>query len=237
MPVRAIFFDMDDTLLDTSAGVETSWEIACREASPQIGCEWGELRSAIISEMMNFWRDEAAAEHWRVKLVEAREHVIDLTLGARGWDRGLTKLISDRYGIERETRLQLFSDAVETLETLRTHGYKLGLLTNGPADMQRGKVTRFALEQYFDVVVIEGEFGRGKPHREVFEHALGRVGAAPEEAWHVGDNLYADIGGAKSAGLEATWIHRDRLELKESALPVPDRVIGHLAELREALNC
>lgn len=237
MPVRAIFFDMDDTLLDTSAGVEASWELACREASPQIGCEWRELRDAIIAEMTHFWRDEAAAEHWRTKLVEAREHVIDLTLAARGWNPGMTKAISDRYGVERETRLELFADAVETLETLRRKGYKLGLLTNGPADMQRGKVTRFALEQYFDVVVIEGEFGRGKPHREVFEHALASVGMAPEEAWHVGDNLYADIGGAKAVGLHATWIHRDRLELRDDSMPVPDRVIGHLPELREALGC
>ena len=237
MTPRAIFFDMDDTLLNPSGGVAAAWELACREASATIGCEWTVLRDALLRDMMAFWRDEAAVEHWRTRLVEAREHVIAQTLAAEGWDPGQMQRISDRYGAERETRLALFTDAAETLEALRSRGYKLGLLTNGPADMQRAKVNRFVLEQYFDVVVIEGEFGRGKPHREVFDHALATVGATPSEAWHVGDNLYADIGGAQQAGLHATWIHRDRLELKDSSMPVPDRVIGHLPELRMALGC
>jgi FMN phosphatase YigB (HAD superfamily) len=52
----------------------------------------------------------------------------------------------------------------------------------------------------------------------------------------VGDNLYADIGGAQAVGIHGVWIHRDRLELHEGAPAVPDRVIGHLADLREALE-
>lgn len=235
MAPRAVFFDMDDTLLDTSGGVEASWELACGEVAGEIGCEWKYLRDAIVKQMMHFWRDEAAVEHWRTKLVEAREHVIDLTLEAEGFDKRYTKRISDRYGHERAQRLALFEDALGTLETLREGGIRLGLITNGPAEMQRDKVTRFDLERYFDVVVIEGEFGHGKPSPKVFEHALTVVGADALQAWHVGDNLYADIGGAKKAGLNAAWIHRGRLELKAHE-HTPDRIIEHLPELGEALG-
>lgn len=234
---RAVFFDMDDTLLDTSSGVQESWEIACREVAPLLGCEWKAVREAIIQDMMAFWRDEAAVEHWRTRLVDAREHVIAGTFTTRGWDPALVKPLSDRYGFERESRLALFTDAVETLEALRAKGFRTGLLTNGPSNMQRDKIRRFDLARHFDVVVIEGEFGKGKPHPEVFAHALSCVGAQPGEAWHVGDNLYADVGGAKAAGLHAAWIHRDRLELKEGLAWVPDRVIAHLSELRIALDC
>ena len=52
----------------------------------------------------------------------------------------------------------------------------------------------------------------------------------------VGDNLYADVGGAKGAGLHAIWIHRDRLTPREDIPAVPDRVISHLGELQEALE-
>jgi FMN phosphatase YigB (HAD superfamily) len=62
------------------------------------------------------------------------------------------------------------------------------------------------------------------------------VGSKPELSWHIGDNLYADIGGAQKAGMHAAWIHRDRLELKDDAPCTPDRVFAHLPELLEALE-
>lgn len=232
---RAIFFDMDDTLLDTSGGVMESWELACREVAPAVGVEWDELRKAILREMANFWRDEAAVEHWRTRLADAREHVIGLTLKAEGLDTSFAHQISESCGIAREERLVMFEDARETLGWLREAGYRLGLITNGPAGMQRSKVQRFELAPLFDVVVIEGEFGFGKPSPRVFEHALQATGATADEAWHIGDNLYADIGGAQGAGLQATWIHRGRLEMKDGQ-PVPDRIIEQLAELRAQLS-
>ena len=232
---RAIFFDMDDTLLDTSGGVMESWEIACRDAAPALGVEWEQLRTAILREMATFWHDEAAVEHWRTRLADAREHVISQCLASEGLDCAHARRISDLCGSAREERLVLFEDALETIVWLRTSGYRLGLITNGPAAMQRAKVERFGLAPLFDVVVIEGEFGHGKPSPRVFEHALRMTGSAAHEAWHVGDNLYADIGGAQAAGLHATWIHRGRLEMKDGQ-PVPDRVIEHLRELRDALS-
>ena len=132
--------------------------------------------------------------------------------------------------------MRLFEDATATLDCLRSAGIRIGLITNGPAEMQRWKIAQFELEPYFDVVVIEGEFGHGKPSARVFEHALGAVGVAAPDAWHVGDNLYADIGGAKGAGLHAAWIHRDRLELGDAPKAIPDRVFAHLPELCEALG-
>lgn len=234
---RAIFFDMDDTLLNTSGGVEESWVVVSNEFAPLLGADPVALRKAIREEMMRFWRDEALVEReWRTRLVEAREHVIGLALSAQGLDRTVAAKLSMRYWEENSSRMRLFDDAIETLNVLRDNGYRVGLITNGPSEMQRWKVARFDLEQYFDVLVIEGEFGCGKPSPKVFEHALTVVGAAKEEAWHVGDNLYADIGGAKAAGIHAAWIHRDRLELGDSPKAIPDRVIAHLPELREALG-
>ena len=70
--------------------------------------------------------------------------------------------------------------------------------------------------------MIEGVFGQGKPERAVFEHAIAATGVDAASAWHVGDNLYADVGGALGAGVHAVWIHRDRLELREDIPHVPD---------------
>lgn len=235
MNPRALFFDMDDTLLDTSGGLQEAWERACREFAPGLGAEWEQVRAAIQREAREFWKDEAAVGHWRVRLVEAREHIVARALTAEGLDPSVAPKLNDRYGEEAMARIKPFDDAWPTLDKLRSEGYKLALLTNGPADMQRAKIERFDVARHFDVVVIEGVFGHGKPNKEVFEHALAATGSAPEEAWHVGDNLYADIGGAKNAGLGAVWIHRERLELREDLVVAPDHVIGHLTELQQLI--
>jgi putative hydrolase of the HAD superfamily len=227
---------MDDTLLDTSGGLNEAWELSCRDHAPALGCDWDHLRQAIRREAIDFWRDEAAVGHWRVRLHEARLHVIERALTAEGLDVTHAAPLNERYWGEVRQRWRLFDDALGTLESLRGEGYRLALLTNGPAEMQREKIARFDLEKHFDAVVIEGVFGHGKPNREVFEHALAATGTQPAEAWHIGDNLYADVGGAKNAGLHAVWIHRERLELREDVVVMPDRVIGHLAELQQGLG-
>ena len=234
---RAVFFDMDDTLLNTSGGVDASWGAVCEEFSPALGCDPATLRATIKAEMQRFWSDEAAVEReWRTRLEEARVHVIGLALTREGLDEERAPNLSRRSWEETSSRMRLFDDAIETLTSLREGGFQIGLITNGPASMQRWKIGQFALESYFDVLVIEGEFGHGKPSPKVFEYALGAVGVDPHQAWHVGDNLYADIGGAQSVGIHAAWIHRDRLEMGESPKAIPDRVIAHLDELRTALG-
>jgi putative hydrolase of the HAD superfamily len=234
---RALFFDMDDTLLDGITAMQTAWGIVCAEAAADLDCDAGTLREAIRRESAEFWKDESAVEkEWRTRLLEARELCVGRALAAEGLDTAPAATIARRYSEEHRAHLALFPDAIETLEAVKGSGLRLGLLTNGPAYLQRDKIARFGLEPYMDVIVIEGEFGQGKPHPRVFAHALASVGADAAHAWHVGDNLYADVGGAKAAGIYGVWIHRGRMEIREDAPAVPDRVIAHLAELREPLG-
>ena len=234
-PPKAVFFDMDDTLLDTSGGMDEAWDVTLAAFAPALGFDAAAMRDAIRREATAFWRDEAEMTAWRTRLADARRHVIELALVSLGHDPRGAHDLSERYGHEVFERLRLFDDAIPTLEGLRAEGFRLAILTNGPADMQRAKVERFGLERYVDALVIEGVFGRGKPDREVFEHAMGATGVGSHEAWHVGDNLYADIGGARNAGIHAVWIHRDRLESPEGFVAVPDLVVAHLTDLVDAL--
>lgn len=234
--VRALFFDMDDTLLDGQQATAMAWEIVGAELAPALGVEPGCLREAFRREAMAFWHDEAAVGHWRVRLHEAREQILRKALASEGADPDRAPLVNERYMAEHRAQLKLFDDAVDTLESAVRRGFRLALITNGPAELQRDKIARFELEPYFDVIIVEGEFGKGKPEREVFEHALKATGVEPVAAWHVGDNLYADIGGAQSAGIHGVWIHRERLQLPENGGVRPDRAIAHLHELRDALG-
>src|SRR5438309_12069001 len=89
--------------------------------------------------------------------------------------------------------MRLFPDAVESLEHFRRRGVSLALVTNGDASLQRDKGERLGLARFFDVILIEGEFGVGKPEEIVYRHVLQALDTAPEEAWMAGDHLEFDV--------------------------------------------
>ncbi len=119
-------------------------------------------------------------------------------------------------------------ESLVVLETLRNNGAKLALITNGSATDQRGKIERWNLAHHFEVIAIEGEFGVGKPDQRVYRHVLDTLGA---HEVMIGDDLYADIGGAKQLGIEAIWVDVAGNGLPADAAVTPDRIIRSIAEL------
>ena len=119
--------------------------------------------------------------------------------------------------------------ARDTFE-LRTFAMSLtGLVTNGHPTFQRRKLERFDLARHFDAILIEGEWGVGKPDPSIFREALSRMNARPESAWMVGDNLEADIAGAQAVGMTAVWI--DHAGEGAPTTAQPNRIVRKLADL------
>lgn len=233
---RAVLFDLDDTLLDMYSAMHSSWQEICADVAPGLGCDPATLRETIRRESAIFWADEEAVTEYRVKPLESRAIVVRLSLLSMGLDESPAEDIARRSLRGYLERVAPFDDSIETLESLRAQGYRLAMVTNGSSDTQREKIGRWNLDRYFDEIVIESEFGRGKPDPGVFRQALAGAGAAPHEAWMVGDNLYADIGGARGAGIHSVWIHRERLQFPDDPPAHPHRRIGHFAELHAALD-
>ena len=117
------------------------------------------------------------------------------------------------------------------LETLRGRGIPLGLVTNGDVKFQRDKIERHALGPFFDVIVIESEFGVGKPDAAVYRHALETLGMPPAAVCMVGDHLVWDVDGAQRVGITGIWIDREAAGLPADSSIRPDRVIRSLSEL------
>jgi len=97
----------------------------------------------------------------------------------------------------------------------------MGLITNGKSEFQRAKICRFELEQYFDFVVIEGEFGAGKPDPRVFRYGLERFGASPAQVWMIGDDLEYDMRPAQVLGMDTVWVNHAKIDLPAIALLRP----------------
>ena len=127
--------------------------------------------------------------------------------------------------------LNRFPGAIETLHELRKRDVRLALLTNGSADIQRRRIERHELVPLFDYILIEGEFGVGKPDQRVYLHALKQLEVEPEEAWMVGDNLEWEVVTPQLLGIFAIWFDSTRKGLPEASSIHPDRIIHALPEL------
>ena len=96
------------------------------------------------------------------------------------------------------------------LRDLREAGFPIGVVTNGPTELQWDKLRTNGVAELVDAAVVSQEFGVNKPDPSIFRHALGLIGAKPSETIFVGDNTVADIGGAHAVGMRTAWIRHGR---------------------------
>jgi putative hydrolase of the HAD superfamily len=226
-----IFFDMDGTILDWQTGMEESWLAACDEH-----CDGSfvpaQLHEAIRTRRLWFWDDAERARSGRMDLDGAAREIVRHAFADSSLDAvALAERIADDYRARRMAHIAPYPGAIETLEAFRSRGVRLALLTNGEARNQRRAVDRHGLDAHFDCIVIEGEFGTGKPDERVFRHALGALSGRPESTWMVGDSLEADIAPAVALGIHAVWVDEQGAGLVQNAPAQPDRIVRAIREL------
>ena len=228
-PLRAALFDLDDTLIDYSGAVEACWDAACTRAT-SVGLDPGAVARAVHEVRHWFWSDPVRHARERVAMLSAWTKIAAAAL--ERLDRPselLARAIATDFAARRMEATVLFDDALPCLDALRARGIPLGLVTNGDAGMQREKLARFALAPYFDVIVIEGEHGTGKPLPAVYRHALDVLGVPPEATVMVGDNFEWDVDGARRVGITGVFLDRAGQGTPPGAALVP--VIRTLRDL------
>lgn len=227
---EVLLFDLDDTILHFTVGQPNCWQLALEQHIPQRS-DHAALLTAIDREGSDFWGPPGRAFWGRQNMHAARRLIACSALAIHGVSLDLCQRIADEMTERKEALVRPFEGALEALSSLRTRGHRLGLLTNGSAEFQRKKLTRFALEPLFDVILIEGELGYGKPDRRVFGAALAHFDVHAADSCMIGDNLGADIAGARDAGITAVWHDAYGVGLPREPIATPDRVIRSLSEL------
>lgn len=221
-PLRGLFFDMDDTLVDFNAAMRAALGDTLNVLRRTIGPvpEWLDVPALVAM------RDEAALEiqdqrptHEAVRLEGFRRALVRLGRP----DEALARHLAAYYVERRFAACRPYEDAVPALQALGCH-YVLGVITNGNTYPER-----CGLAGVFRVCVYSQEEGVSKPDPRLFEIALERVGIEPAEALHVGDSLESDVAGARAAGLRAVWLNRDGAPNETSIQP--DWEIQSLAAL------
>jgi putative hydrolase of the HAD superfamily len=235
--VKALLLDLDDTILDYSGRAEACWTESCTAVAGPAGVDPEALDRTLVEIRRWFWADPERHRLERTDMVGAWAKIAALGLQRLGTPAdGLARQIAEDFAARRCSAERLFPEALATLDWMQERGIPLGLVTNGDARMQRGKIARHGLERFFRVVVIEGEFGCGKPDQRVYRHALAALGVPAHGVWMVGDRLDWDVEGAQKVGLGGIWIDRPRAGLPPDACCRPDRIVHALAELHDLVS-
>jgi putative hydrolase of the HAD superfamily len=216
--VRAILFDLDETLIPEDGPLESAYLAVVRELHrPDAGAE--EV-AALRSELRAVWAREAPAPDYRARVNVSASDGLIATFAGDGAERAAIRDFLPRFQaaafggedglLERWRRVRWQSQTVypgahEILRALRGR-YRLGLVSNGASDLQRTKLARTGLAGCFDAVVVSSDVGTGKPDPTVFLAALDALGATPDQAVMIGNDRERDVDGAEAAGIRALWV-------------------------------
>jgi 2-haloacid dehalogenase len=125
-----------------------------------------------------------------------------------------------------------FPEVHDELMLLRSHGWRLGILSNTDPDLIAASQVQIGVP--FDEVVVAGEIGSYKPAHRHWEEFLRRSGARRDRHVHAGASLFHDIAPANELGVRSIWINRLGEESRDGARP--DRELPDLRGLSGALE-
>ncbi|GFH40176.1 HAD family hydrolase [Lactococcus insecticola] len=262
MTVKTIIFDLDDTLLLDEAAVQIAFDRTTSFVSakyPQIDAKLLEeaVRDRTESLLSSYdifdftvqigigpyevlWGEFADSSlrfpDLRDTAKEFRQMVWSLAFADVGVpDMRLSKVAAMMFVTIRLELALAFDDTYEVLDQLKDAGYQLVLLTNGAPSLQHFKIDKTRkLRQYFDKILVSGDFGQGKPAPGLFDFTLTRATAEKASTVMVGDNLFTDILGANASGIISIWLNRD--DKPANSTVTPDHSIQSLHELPDLLE-
>ena len=256
LTTQALLFDLDDTLIRDSRDTRAALVEVCAALDVERA---EELAAAVDAKARELW---AAPEHGGafghdlgISGMEAlfsefsQDHPTVRRFAETGagfkrevWEQGLAGLgrglspeevdkLTDAFRDARGRHMTTYDEVHDALEELRAR-YRLGVVTNGPADLQRLKLAATGLGPFFSAVVISGEIGQGKPSPEPFHTVLRSLDIPAGDALMVGDSLPRDVAGAQAAGVPVARIERGERAVEPNGDgAVPDQVITSLSAL------
>jgi putative hydrolase of the HAD superfamily len=243
--LKAILFDLDDTLLDWRGFTH----------------QWPEFEEAFLGRVFT------AISHHIVPLTNFRAFVDDFRERIReAWRQGRGTLIAPNLGrvlVETAEAMgvpsgkvdetfvlnaydwkavpgtELFPEVLDVLKTIRDHGIRTGIVTNAaqPMRIRDIEISEFGLLEHFpECRISAADVGYLKPHPAIFQRALNELQAQPEEVIFVGDNPIADIAGAQGAGMQAILRITTPVPPMLSGLIIPDAAVNTLDEMLPLLD-
>ncbi len=217
--IRAVLFDLDETLLDRSASLRSF-----------LADQYHRFRAQLGSAAPEIWCDRFTALDARGCVPKSA--VYPKLLAEFGGDTAAAAALLADYRERCCHHAQAFPGMRETLTALRSGGHRTGLITNGETEFQSRHIEALGLREMLDAILISEAEGLRKPDAALFLRAAERLDVAPAQCLFVGDSPVADILGAQAAGMRTAWFAGGQSWPGE--LPGPPGVI--IRELPEVLT-
>lgn len=212
---KAIFIDIDDTLLDYIPCCREAFDAAMRELSPSaVSPQDSDGLFALFFEISG--RLFSEAKHGKHTIAEVmdlypREFIERMHEGAEVSEEEIarqTEVFKHAFRAAWGQTHTLVPEAQEMLDALRAKGYRLFAASNSFGHLQRSRLEQAGILSYFEDTYISMDIGYDKPDIRFFQEALRRCGLEAGEVLMIGDSMTTDILGAQAAGMEALFFDR-----------------------------
>ena len=213
MTYKFLLFDLDHTLLD----FDTAEDVALTQLLKEEGvADIQDYKDYYVPMNKSLWKDSEEKKITKQELVNTRFSKLfsHFEIEKDG------VYLAERYQFYLAQQGQVFSGAMELLDSLIERGYELYAATNGITTIQTGRMAQSGLAPYFNQVFISEQLQTQKPD-PLFYDKIGQqiAGFSKEKTLMIGDSLTADIQGGNNAGIDTIWYNPHHLENKTQAQP------------------
>ena len=221
--IQTILWDIDGTILNFHRSAENSLKNTFKKFG------YGEITDELLHmyEEINdvYWCKLEKGEITKEKLLVERFVEFFTKIGVE-----TTRVVefNQAYLNGLLDTVVFMPEAYETVKKLHPE-YKQYIVTNGVKELQRKKIAKAHIEEFFDGIFISDEIGYEKPHIEFFNYVFDRIPTKnPDEVIIIGNSLTSDIAGGIRAGIHTCWYHPSNEENHSDVKP-EFTVTSHLA--------
>nr|WP_218847114.1 HAD family hydrolase [Psychromicrobium silvestre] len=208
--IRAVLFDIDDTLVDLGTAMARAVRASSAEFVPELSeQEWDRLCWGFQADPEGYYDAFLRGELEFVGQRVARARLAFASVGGglpdaqvEGWNAA--------YESEAQRHWQPYPDVLPVLDALDASGIRYGAVSNNVESYQRRKLDIAGLSR-ISVLVGTDTVGVPKPDPRIFQEGVRQLGFSVSQTLYVGDNLLVDALGATQAGLPALWLNREGL--------------------------
>lgn len=214
---EAVLFDLDETLIDRAPAIRAF-----------VVDQYDRCASVLAGVTVEQYRDTFLDVEQFGRI--AKKVVYPELAAQLGLAEGAAKVLLDDYTENYPRYATLRPEAKPAVEALHGMGMRLGVITNGVAEVQYGKLDAIGLRPLFEVILISSVEGISKPDPVIFQRAAEQLSLPEGVCLFVGDNPAVDIMGAEAAGMPAAWLENTETPWPDGE-PVPQRRLVTLADL------
>ena len=227
MQILALTLDLDDTLWPVLPALERA-DLAVdawlQQHYPDVARAWPiaamrELRAQVAAERLDLAHD----------FTTQRQLTLQHVFASCGIAAAPVDALWEIYFAARNS-VELYPDSLPALKRI-TARWPLASLTNGNADLQR-----IGIHTHFAHHICARDSGMAKPDPRIFLAAAERLGVAPAQILHVGDDPVMDVAGARDAGLRTAWINRSGESWPTELGPTPELDLRDMSALADWLE-